>query len=184
MRNLLLAGMLLAALPALSQTTVEGNATASKKRNDEAMPPIGTEVAAPFKGANIILLHVPDSAAIALKNFGRLLVTSGYSVDKLDLQLGYLTTLEPSAGVGRASYDYRVVAEPEAYGTMLRITGQYSLITGFMSVISGSVLCGPGKGKPETGFASIEKIALAYRSGHLGYAHDGNQGKRKSLMGR
>jgi hypothetical protein len=167
MKSFLLAAYLLGSLSTLAQTT--------------PMPAVGVEVTTPFKGANVLLLHTTDSASTALKNLGRLLVKNGYSIDKLDLQLGYLTTADPTVAAGHTTYDYKAVADPEKGGTVLSISGRYTTVTGFAAVVSGPVAY--GKGNAGKGFTAIEPVAQAYPNSRVGYAHDGKPGTKTTIPG-
>jgi hypothetical protein len=127
-------------------------------------------------------LHTPDSAATALKNLGRLLVKNGYTLDKLDVQLGYLTTTEPSAGSFHTSYAYKAMVESAKQGATLTVTGRFSYMTGFATVKNGPVLV--GKGNAGAGFDAIERVLLAYPGGRVGYAQDGKSETKTTLIGR
>lgn len=47
---------------------------------------------APFENANTILIHTPDSGAVALKNIARLFLAKGFPMDKMEAELGYFAT--------------------------------------------------------------------------------------------
>ena len=172
MKNYLLSCALLFALPAAAQST-------------SAKSPAGTtekEATSGFDGANVLLLHTPDSASTALKNFGRLLLRAGYTVDKMDLALGYVTTAEPPRPQLGFSYTYRAIAEPTAGGATLTVTGTYTNITGFMTVVTGPVAF--GKGKIGKGFVAIEQVVQAYPNGRVGYAFNPTVGKQTTFHGK
>ena len=45
-------------------------------------PAVGVESAVPFKGANAIVVHVPDSASVAYAKLTKGLLAAGYGLDK------------------------------------------------------------------------------------------------------
>jgi hypothetical protein len=155
MKHLLFAGLLLASIPALAQ----------------AVPPAGQEAAQPFKGANEILIHTPDSAGVALKKMARTLIVAGIEPDKVDAEIGYITTKGKSVGqMTPATFNYRIVATPEPSGTLLSITGDYTVglnaartMTNPMYWVKGNLL------QAKQCFITIEPVAQAYPGGRLGY---------------
>lgn len=175
----------LVAFSLLFSTPVMAQQNTPSSANDRAvgpMPAVGIEATVPFKGANVLLLHTSDSAATALKNLGRLLVKSGYTLDKLDMQLGYLTTIEPSAGSFHTSYAYKAIAESAKQGVTLIVTGRFIYMTGFATVKNGPVVV--GKGNAGAGFDAIERILLTYPGGRVGYAQDGKPETKTTLVDR
>lgn len=155
MKHYLLAGLLLAAVPSLAQTA----------------PPAGQEAAQPFKGANEILIHTPDSASAALKKMARALIVAGIEPDKVDTEVGYMTTKGKSVGqMTPATFNYRIVATPEPSGTLLSITGDYTVglnasrsMTNPMYWVKGNLL------QAKQCFITIEPVAQTYPGGRLGY---------------
>jgi len=125
----------------------------------------------PFKGANVILIHTPDSTGVALKKLARALIVAGIEPDKIEPEVGYLTTKgKPVGQLSPAVYEYKVISSPEAGGTMLAITGTYTVkmnlvnsMTNPMYWVKGNLL------QAKQCFATIEPVALAYPGGRVGY---------------
>jgi hypothetical protein len=155
MKHLLLAVLLLATAPTLAQTT----------------PPAGQEAIQPFKGANEILIHTPDSTGVALKKMARALIVAGIEPDKVDAEIGYITTKGKSVGqMTTATFNYRIVATPEPSGTLLSITGDYTVglnavraMTNPMYWVKGNLL------QVKQCFITIEPVAQSYPGGRVGY---------------
>jgi hypothetical protein len=155
MKALLLAALLACSVPTLAQT----------------VPPVGQEAAAPFKGANIILIHTPDSASAALKKLARALIVAGIEPDKIESEIGYLSTkAKPVGQLSPATFEYKAVATPEPDGTLLSITGTYTVkmnmvnsMTNSMYWVKGNLL------QAKQCFSTIQPVAEAYPSGKVGY---------------
>lgn len=80
----------------------------------------------PVKGANTIIIQTTDSASAALKKMARYFVTRGYTIDKIDSELGYFTTAAMRfANNTPASYRLKVVAS-ESNPAKLSLTGSYA----------------------------------------------------------
>jgi hypothetical protein len=83
----------------------------------------------PFNSAEQILIHTTDSRAVALRKMARTLVLAGIKPDKASMALGYYYATKGKL-VGRlhpATYRYMVVASREPTGTLLTITGTYTV---------------------------------------------------------
>ena len=131
----------------------------------------GAEMTEPFKGANTILIHTTDSAAVALKKFARALILAGIEPDRIDAEIGYLTTKGKAIGtLTPAVYAYRVVSTPERGGTVLTISGDYTVRVGLTGGITAPMRWTPGNGNQGKGcFAVVEPAALAYPGGRIWY---------------
>lgn len=131
----------------------------------------GQESATPFKGANVILLHTPDSSAVALKKMARALILAGIEPDKLEIEIGYLTTKGKAVGqLTPAMFQYKVVSSPEPGGTLLTITGDFTVRISLVSSMTVPMHWTPGNGNQgKICFATIEPVALSYPKGRIGY---------------
>lgn len=159
MKPALLSLLLLASVPALAQTA----------------PPVGQESTEPFKGANEILIHTPDSTSVALKKLAREMIVAGIEPDKIEPEIGYLTTKPKAVGqLTPASFSYKVVSSSEPGGTLLRITGDYTVklnmvssMTNPMYWVKGNLL------QAKQCFVAIQPVALAYPGGKVAYRQSG-----------
>jgi len=128
------------------------------------------EVGAPFRGANTIIVHTTDSMNVALNKFARVMVLEGYTIDKLDLPLGYLLTKgKPVGQITPAVYTYKAVALQEAGGTALRITGEYTIPVGVRSLTESMFWVKGNLPHAKQCFSGVEKVALSYVGGRVGY---------------
>lgn len=75
-------------------------------------PAVGIESAAPFKGGDVIVITTPDSATTAYTKLGRLLLTSGYALDKSDKELGFISTVARPVANGRSEIVLRFTVVP------------------------------------------------------------------------
>lgn len=133
--------------------------------------PVGVEVPAPFKGANTILIHTPDSIDAALDKLARALIVSGIEPDKIDSHIGYLTTKpKPVGQLTPAAFQYRAIASREPGGTLLAITGAYTVqmslarsMTQPMYWVKGNML------QAKLCFVTIQPAAEAYPGGRVAY---------------
>ena len=129
-----------------------------------------TEAAEPFRGANTIMVHTPDSMSAALNKLARVLVLQGYTIDKLDLTLGYLVTKgQPVGQITPAIYTYKAVAIPEGQGSALRITGEYSFPAGLRTITESMFWVKGNLPHAKQCFTGAEKAALSYAGGRVGY---------------
>jgi hypothetical protein len=99
---------------------------ASEVRAQKA-PPAGTESATPFKGANTLILHTPDSARVAYNKLAQSLLASGYSLEKTDKELGFIGTTSRPAPRYNMMYACRFFIKPTASGSDIRATGVFTL---------------------------------------------------------
>ncbi|GAC1379170.1 MAG: hypothetical protein NVS3B25_31580 [Hymenobacter sp.] len=133
----------------------------------------GTESPRPFKDANTILVHAPDSVGVALRKLARSLVMAGIEPDRIDAQVGYLTTKGKAVGaLAPAVYQYKVLATPEPGGTMLAITGDYTKRVSLLQSVTVAMFWRSG-GLLESKqcFALVEAAAATYPKGRLGYKY-------------
>jgi hypothetical protein len=161
MKHYLLAGLLLAAVPAVAQTAP----------TDSELRASGAESPVPFKGANIILVHTTDSMRVAVKNMARALIVAGIEPDKIDSDIGYLTTKpKPVGTLSPATFQYKIVASPEPTGTVLSITGDYTVKVNLVNSLTSTMFWSKGNiAQGRQCFALIEPVAQAYPNGKLGY---------------
>ena len=137
------------------------------------------EAPAPFKGANTILLHTPDSTGPALNKMARALIVAGIEPDKIEPQIGYLTARGHSSGsMNPATFDYRIVASPEPGGTLLTISGTCNTRASFTQTIAVPMVWG-ASGNAKGCFALIEPIALSYTPAKIGYL---KKGENKAVL--
>jgi hypothetical protein len=155
MKHLLLAACLFTAAPALAQTA----------------PPVGTEAAQPFKGANTILVHCPDSSTAALKKMARALIVGGIEPDKIETEIGYLSTKPKSVGqLSPANFEYKVVSMPEPGGTLLSITGTFTVKLNAVNSMTNAMYWAKGNLlQAKQCFMAIDEIAKTYPSGRIAY---------------
>lgn len=131
----------------------------------------GLEVPEPFKGANSILVHCPDSAGVALKQFARALIQAGLEPDRIDPEGGYLTTRGKSAAqLPAVVFSYQAIGSREPGGTLLTITGSYTVRMSLANSVTIPMNWTQGNGNPgKACFALIEPVALAYPRARIGY---------------
>jgi hypothetical protein len=164
MNKLLLAALLLAALPTLAQDGI-----AHLPTTDEL-----------FSGAEQLLIHTTDSSAVALKKMVRTLVLAGFEPNKTYPNLRYLTTKGKLVGrLHPATYRYMVVASHEPTGTLLTITGTYTVKVYSGDTVESMYWVRDDLPPAEQTFLAwhakqcfliIQPIAQAYPGGHVEYA--------------
>jgi hypothetical protein len=150
---------------------VLGLAFASGTAFAQSAPGSGAEVTTPFKGANVILIHTTDSTSAALKKLARALIVAGIEPEKVEPEIGYLSTkAKPVGQLSPATFEYKAVATPEPGGTLLSITGTYTVkmnmvnsMTNSMYWVKGNLL------QAKQCFSTIQPIAEAYPGGKVGY---------------
>jgi hypothetical protein len=162
MKFLLAILSLLATLPALAQDGIAQVHTTT----------------APFDGAEQILIHTADSSAVALKKMARTLVLAGFKPNKTYLH--YLTTKGKLVGrLHPATYRYMVVASREPTGTLLTITGTYTVKVYSGDTVESMYWVRNDLPPAERTFLAwhakqcfliIQPVAQAYPGGHIGYA--------------
>ena len=169
MNTPLLVALLLSASPAVAQMQPTQPTAAELSEKARAS---GLEMSKPFKGATTILLHTTDSADVALKKFARVLVTNGYEPDKLDVEIGYLTTKGKQVGnLTPAVFEYKAVSSSEPGGSLLTITGLFTVKANAFNSITGSMAWAPGNLlQAKHCFVAIEAVALGYINARIGYA--------------
>jgi hypothetical protein len=138
----------------------------------QTVPAPGAEAAMPFKGANTIVVHTPDSATVALQKLGRLMVVQGYTMDKFDAALGYLATKgKPVGQLTPAVYSYTAVAMKEAGATALYIKGTYAFPVGARTLTESMFWTKGNLPHAKQCFSAVEKVALAYPAARIGYVY-------------
>jgi hypothetical protein len=127
--------------------------------------------ASPFKGANIILIQTPDSASAALKKMAGAFLLAGFVPDKLDTELGYLTTQPKSFGqMTPAVFTYKVVARANPPGgAILELSGEYTVPLGLRSLTSSMHWYKGNLTQDKACFNEAEKAAKAYPGGIVQY---------------
>lgn len=83
--------------------------------------------AAPFKGANEIVVTVPDSSGAAYALMARAFATAGYQLDKADKELGIVSTRPHPAPRLNMLCAYSAMVLPSAKGSVVSIRGTSSL---------------------------------------------------------
>jgi hypothetical protein len=134
----------------------------------------------PFYGAEQILIHTTDSSAVALKKMARTLVLAGIKPAKTYAPLYYYATkTKPVGRLHPAIYRYMILASREPTGTLLTITGTYTV-----KVYSGDTVASmywvrddlpPAERTylawhAKQCFRVILPVAQAYPGGHVAYA--------------
>ena len=129
-----------------------------------------SEASEPFRGANTIMVHTPDSMNAALNKLARVMVLQGYTIDKLDLPLGYIVTRgKPVGQLTPAVYTYKAVAIQEGKGSALRITGEYTIPVGMRTLTESMYWVKGNLPHAKQCFVGVQKAALSYAGGHIGY---------------
>jgi hypothetical protein len=164
MKFLLAILSLLATLPALAQDGIAQVPTTN----------------APFNGVEQILIHTTDSSAVALKKMARTLVLAGFKPNKTYPNLRYLTTKGKLVGrLHPATYHHMVVAGREPTGTLLTITGTYTVKVYSGDTVESMYGVRDDLSSAERTFLAwhakqcfrvIQPVAQAYPGGHVGYA--------------
>lgn len=135
------------------------------------VPVLGQGQAQVFKGANTILVQTSDSANTALTKMARLFVQQGFTIDKLDQSLGYLTTTGKTYGqISPAVFTYKVVAQPSASGTVLVVTGEYIVQAGLRSITSPMHWYKGNLTQDKQCFLHAQEVANAYSGASVSYA--------------
>lgn len=156
MKSLLLAVLLACSIPTLAQT----------------VPTVGQEAGAPFKGANVVLIHSTDSASVAYDKVGRLLLSEGYALDKTDKGLGFIGTSYREVAKGRAQVALRFTVIPAPSGVVIQ--GRAVM---HMPALQHTALNGDSpaeyrgmKGSPMLAtWEELNRVAAAYPGGQLAY---------------
>lgn len=95
--------------------------------NAQKAPAAGVESAAPFKGANALIVHTRDSASVAYNNLAQSLLASGYSLEKTDKALGFIATTSRPAPRYNMMYACRFFIKPNKNGSDIQATGVFTL---------------------------------------------------------
>jgi hypothetical protein len=135
----------------------------------------------PFNGAEQILIHTTDSSAAALKKMARTLVLAGIKPDKTytTLRYYYATKAKPVGRLHPAIYSYKVLASREPTGTLLTITGTYTVKVYSGDTVESMYWVRDNLPPAERTFLAwhakqcfrvILPVAQAYSGGHVEYA--------------
>ncbi|WP_324671043.1 hypothetical protein [Hymenobacter sp. GOD-10R] len=130
--------------------------------------------ATPLKKANAILIETTDSATVAYRNMGRLLVTEGYTIAVSNADFATISTGDKPGkhGVLQA---FTVLVTPMKAGSQIILTGTFADTN--MGVLSPGVgyqripIANSGmKGSPvQNTWASLDALAKAYPGGKVLY---------------
>lgn len=128
------------------------------------------QAAKPMLKANTVVIQTPDSAAVALRKLAQAFVAQGYTVDKLDTQ--FLTLLlAPKILAVKYSPAFTVRASATAGSkSTLRLTGEYKATAGDVPLMNIAQYEGTEWGLNSRCFRAMEKVALTYPAGQIGYA--------------
>jgi hypothetical protein len=153
MKHYLLAGLLLAAVPALAQT---------------APPPPIIESAMPFKRASVIVLHTTDSLGVAYSKLGRVLLDGGYPIDRSDKDLGYINTSYQPTKNRAVEAAFRFSIKPSKEGAIIEIRGVCKMPS--MRVSDTPIDFRGSFGNPiGIAWEEMNRIALAYAAPKVTY---------------
>lgn len=161
MKTILLAGLLLGAVPAFAQKAAPA-------------PALGQEAAEPFKGANVILVSTGDSVAVAYKKIGAAILGAGYTIDQADRELGFINTKPHATPSGSPLHTVRVVITPAQTGAVIELRGALSLAR---AMVASPMFAGESqtafRGMKGSAFMvcwqELQAMARAYPSGKLSY---------------
>jgi hypothetical protein len=158
MKYYLLAGLLMAAVPALAQKA----------------PPAGQEAPQPFKKANTIIIHTTDSTTVAYKKIAGVLLGAGYTLDRADKELGFMNTKPRPTSTKNAVHTIRVAILPAQSGVDIQLKSSFATPT--LAAIS-PIMAGDMetdfrgmKGSPiMASWDEMQKVAVLYSGGQLAY---------------
>jgi hypothetical protein len=128
-----------------------------------------TQAKTPFKKANTIIILTTDSASVALKKFGSILVSKGYIIKKLDKDFNTLETDPKSVRQGAfpMTMSIRSVSVPGGIALSAELVADMRVISPNSEHTVVRVIC---LGKEATGnFKTLQDLALAYPGGELRY---------------
>ena len=120
MKLALLAGLLLAAVPALAQMQAPPPTEAEIRAS-------GAETTQPFKRANVITLYTSDSTSAAYSKVAKLLLAAGYPIDRSDKDLGYINTNYRVGKNREIEEAFRIAIVPIAGGAKVEVRGIYRM---------------------------------------------------------
>jgi hypothetical protein len=158
MKHYLLAALLACSVPALAQ----------------AVPPAGQEAAAPFKKANLVIIHTTDSVATAYKKLAAVLLGAGYTLDRADKELGFLNTKARPTPNNKAMHTLRASVVAAQGGSDIQLRGSFAMpmlaaMSPLMAGDSETVFRGM-KGAPfMASWDEMQKVATLYPGGRVAY---------------
>lgn len=127
-------------------------------------PALAQEAPQPFKGANLVLVHTPDSARAALRLVALQLQRQGFAVNPINYELLSVTTA--AKAVPKAPLNtMTATASVEAGAVVLR--GQWHAQLNGMSMDEAAAYTSPAGRKA---FAELEAAARAYPGGRVTYS--------------
>ncbi|WP_223654295.1 hypothetical protein [Hymenobacter psoromatis] len=85
----------------------------------ELAPPAGQEAPTPFKLANVIVVHTPDSARTAYRKLATLLLAQGYQLAETDSAQGRITTDYHRSAYRRIKVSLHFVIIAQATGSLI-----------------------------------------------------------------
>ena len=159
MKHCLLAGLLLATIPALAQTA----------------PPAGQEATQAFKKANTLIIHTSDSVTTAYRKLAGVLLNAGYTIDRNDKELGFLNTKARPTPNKTAMDTLRASVVKTQAGADILLKRSYA--TPGLAAISPWLMSGDTETEYRGMRGSIvmscwdelEKVAALYPGGRLAY---------------
>ena len=144
------------------------------KAQQEQLYLLGVEAPYAFKKANVVLLHVPDSANVAFRKMARAFLSAGFGLDKTAPDLLFIST-SPQPHKTGVTVTARATIEPEAQGTIIRLQGVSTWAAGEV-VMRGAgqllspITCHGMQGSPaRAAWDMLEAAAAAYPGAKLGY---------------
>lgn len=133
----------------------------------------GQAAAVPFKGANVLVIQTPDSAAAALRKLAQCFVAAGYNVDKLDTDLLYLTTASSAKGqLTPAGFAYRATAADRVGGALISLSGGYTVQAGLRSMYDTMSWTPSKMWQGRVCFDEAQRVAISYPGGIITYRQD------------
>lgn len=117
----------------------------------------------PMKKANTITITTTDSANVALTNLAKLMQDQGFSIDKLDKELGSVTAKKNFKTVALTANGY-------VRGNIITLSGTYVVTMGNMSATGKAQYTGLASGGNKASFLEIDKVAKAYEGGKVSYS--------------
>ena len=132
------------------------------------------EQPAPFKGANTILIHTPDSAAAAYKKMAAVLLEAGYSVANATPALLSLNTEPQAAPRYNMLHQLRMAVAAAPTGSVIHLSDTFTLpgAAAVSAIMAGSSST-EYRGGPSSTFMvcwnEFQRVAALYPAGLLTY---------------
>ena len=126
-------------------------------------PPAGQESPTVFKRANLLVIHTPDSAKVALRKVAGLLQARGFSIDRLDYDLLSVST-KPKPFANSSQHTMQVLGVAE--GGTVRLSATWHGQMGSISVDEPAAFTNAAS---KRAFAELEETGKAYPGASVGY---------------